>query len=86
MHKPIEALACTIVQGRIIMSAIFVALIYAGARLSYWHLAIGGVSVCLSHAAGNASKLMNLGLCGFHWRVSRDNIKTNFYIPSCRDF
>jgi len=30
-----------------------------------WDLAIGGVSVCLSHA-GNASKLMNLGSCGFH--------------------
>jgi len=25
---------------------------------------IGGVSVCLSHS-GNASKLMNIGSCGF---------------------
>jgi len=33
-------------------------------------LAMGSLSICLSHA-GNASKLMNLGSCGIHRRVAQ---------------
>ena len=46
-------------------------------------LAIGGVSVCPSHA-GNASKLMTAGSCGFHHRLAHEN--TVFFRQSVEMF
>jgi len=52
---------------------VFVVLSYATCNL-----AIGGVSVCPSHA-GNASKLITIGSCSFQCRKPRDS---SFLIPT----
>jgi len=53
------------------------------------NLVTGSMSVCLSvtRCSGSASKLMNLGSCGFHRRAAHGTLvlETNFHTLGHRD-